>query len=273
MEFKVYEHADRFLKDNKGIMTQHKYDADLLWVNAQSKKGLKEGFTGYRLELGAVTYLAIQNAPYPLVNYCFGGEPSVFATVLAQYLKFSRKVPNKLSGNPDVVKALVDAFEELDIRFKQSRKMCVRVCKKQVDYKPVEGSFLNLKDIDVNLGSWLVGFNKDCKILIPIDDATQAGIDMAESGDYYVWMVDGKPVSMASTSRSVPGGKCVTAVYTPPKFRGKGYSSACVAEVTKIVLQDKWAFLYVDLSNPIANHIYEKLGFERMHEFVEFTKS
>lgn len=85
----------------------------------------------------------------------------------------------------------------------------------------------------------------------------------SEMQGLFIWE-DGQPVSMAGFSRPTPNGITVMAVYTPPESRGKGYASANVAQMSRMLLDQgrKYCFLYTDLDNPTANHIYQAMGYE-----------
>ncbi|GAC1375090.1 MAG: hypothetical protein NVSMB32_18100 [Actinomycetota bacterium] len=84
----------------------------------------------------------------------------------------------------------------------------------------------------------------------------------------YLWDNAG-PVSMAATGGPTPHGGRVYAVYTPPEHRGRGYASACVAAVSQHMLNRglRYCFLFTDLANPIANHIYQEIGYRPVAPF------
>lgn len=79
----------------------------------------------------------------------------------------------------------------------------------------------------------------------------------------YVLEVEGIPVSMAGFTREMQTAIGVAFVYTPPYYRGKGYASSCVAQISQIALDKGFSkcVLYTDLSNPISNSIYQKIGY------------
>jgi predicted GNAT family acetyltransferase len=58
-------------------------------------------------------------------------------------------------------------------------------------------------------------------------------------------------------------------VYTPPAHRGRGYASACVAALTRRMLDEgrRYCFLFTDLSNPTSNGIYRAIGYEHQANF------
>jgi len=80
----------------------------------------------------------------------------------------------------------------------------------------------------------------------------------------YCLEVDGIPVSIAGITRQMQTVAGVGLVYTPPYFRGKGYASSCVAQVSQIILDNGFArcVLYTDLANPTSNSIYQKIGYQ-----------
>jgi predicted GNAT family acetyltransferase len=79
----------------------------------------------------------------------------------------------------------------------------------------------------------------------------------------YLW-VDGAPVSMAGYTGPTPHGIRIGPVYTPPELRGRGYASALVAQMSQALLDAgrSFCFLFTNLANPTANHIYEEIGYQ-----------
>ena len=58
-------------------------------------------------------------------------------------------------------------------------------------------------------------------------------------------------------------------VYTPRERRGRGYASAGVAGVSRIVLaQGARACLFTDQANPTSNKIYAALGYRPVVDMV-----
>ena len=84
----------------------------------------------------------------------------------------------------------------------------------------------------------------------------------SETRGLYLWE-DGHPVSMAGYGGPTPHGMRVSAVYTPPQYRRRGYASACVAAVSQLLLDSgrQFCFLFTDLANPTSNHIYQEVGY------------
>lgn len=89
----------------------------------------------------------------------------------------------------------------------------------------------------------------------------------------YVWEDQGKPVSMAASSRPTAHGMTVNLVYTPPDLRGRGYASACVAAISQKILDSgkQYCTLFTDLANPTSNSIYQKIGYQPVCDFKEIV--
>lgn len=78
-----------------------------------------------------------------------------------------------------------------------------------------------------------------------------------------MWLleVDGRPVSMAGYGGPTPNGIRVFAAYTPPAWRGRGYATACVAALTRRLLDGgrrRFCFLFTDRTNPHLERPPEK---------------
>jgi len=117
------------------------------------------------------------------------------------------------------------------------------------------------EDVDTLVG-WFLAF---CDEAVP--DAPPANPErnvrqFMHAGKLAVWDDHGI-VSMTGSSRGTPHGKTISAVYTPPQYRGHGYASACVAALSQHLLDEgnRFCTLYTDLSNPTSNKIYQDIGY------------
>jgi predicted GNAT family acetyltransferase len=113
---------------------------------------------------------------------------------------------------------------------------------------------------------WLIAF---------VDEAFggEEVFDAAEAADRWVarrgrtmwlWIDDGRAVSMSGVSGRTPNGVRIGPVYTPPESRNRGYASNLVAAAAQGELDDgrQFVFLFTDLANPTSNRIYQAIGFE-----------
>lgn len=133
--------------------------------------------------------------------------------------------------------------------------------------RPVPGRLRPAGPQDVDkLGEWIEGFEREALAheLSPPEVIRSGAVRRARSGMTYFWEVEGEPVSMAALARPSRRAICVNLVYTPPRWRGRGYASAVVAQVSQLGLNQGFEFctLYTDLANPTSNSIYARLGYE-----------
>ncbi len=91
-------------------------------------------------------------------------------------------------------------------------------------------------------------------------------------GGLVIWD-NNEPVSFAGFGGPTPSGIRIGPVYTPPPHRRKGYASALVAELSTRLLTNgrKCCFLYTDLANPTANHVYINIGYQPVSESAEYA--
>lgn len=99
----------------------------------------------------------------------------------------------------------------------------------------------------------------------------RSGADrLISAGRLHLWD-DGQPRSMVAALGPTPNGVRISAVYTPPQLRGRGYASAAVAAISQRMLDvgRRYCFLYTDLANPTSNSVYRKVGYEVVMEVAD----
>ena len=97
---------------------------------------------------------------------------------------------------------------------------------------------------------------------------------IARVGSRRVWLWDDDgPVSLVGVGGPTPTGIRVGPVYTPPERRGRGYASNLVAAATQAALDEgrHAVYLFTDLANPTANHIYQAIGYEPVRDVDEWS--
>jgi len=118
--------------------------------------------------------------------------------------------------------------------------------------------------------SWVTAFAEELDEPVPAPAAGAAQAPPTRRA-YWLWDVDGTPVSLASTSPPVEGVVRVGPVYTPPERRNRGYAEACVAEVSRRVLAEgSRCILYTDLANATSNGIYRRIGYRAVAEVLRY---
>jgi predicted GNAT family acetyltransferase len=135
---------------------------------------------------------------------------------------------------------------------------------------PPTGSLRLAREADLELvAGWIAAFSTEATS----ETVNAADIAANRIGRAMVFLwEDPEPVSMAAWSGKTPNGVRVNLVYTPPPRRGRGYASACVIGVTRLLLErgNRFCFLFTDLSNPTSNRIYRQLGYRPVCDATDY---
>jgi GNAT superfamily N-acetyltransferase len=100
----------------------------------------------------------------------------------------------------------------------------------------------------------------------PVRDPGQT----VDSRPFYVWD-DGAACSMAAHTEPIENVVRVQYVYTPPELRSRGYASACVGELSRLLRSEgRRVILFTNLANPTSNSIYRKIGYRAVGEALRY---
>ncbi len=220
-----------------------------------------------------VNAVAIRTPPHMVILAYFSGNIEI---IIAELVK---AVYKKYQNIPGVIgdKEIVDVFaklwcEKYGVTIKSIMAQRIYRLLKVNNVPLVPGKFRIATMADKELISrWHHAFHVDIggkERNEPENDITP----VLKLGWVFIWE-DGQPVSMALKTRPTDKGMTVVGVYTPPEFRGKGYATSCVAEVSRNIMQSGKEFctLYTDLANPTSNSIYKRIGYQEVADSVEYT--
>lgn len=134
---------------------------------------------------------------------------------------------------------------------------------------PPPGSLRFATSNDLGLvASWMACFGDEVRHDVGASQAQVAARIAAR--DLALWC-DDQPRTLAGYAGRTPNGVRIGYVYTPPEWRGRGYASACVAALSERALREGAQFccLYTDLSNPVSNAIYMRIGYEPVCDAID----
>jgi predicted GNAT family acetyltransferase len=145
---------------------------------------------------------------------------------------------------------------------------------RRVAHSPATSGSLRLAtegDVDL-IAKWILGFQGDTSTEGDLAEACEQAQSRIKDQSIYLWDDEG-PVSMAAKTRPTTNGITVSLVYTPPELRRRGYATACVANLSQLLLDSGWEFctLFTDLANPTSNHIYQQIGYAPVCDFNEYV--
>ena len=221
------------------------------------------------VDSSTVVMAALQTPPYPLV-VSRGAEMAV--GTLVDCLEVEGLSLPGVNGPAETAQTFAERWTGRTGRpAPPGMRLRVHRLTRVIDPPSPAGAFRPARPSDVPLlAEWGEAFN----IETGVGDA-RSGMTIVETrmaaGGLYVWDHEG-PVSMAAWSGPTPTGVRVNFVYTPTELRGRGYASACVASLSRLLLQRGHAFcgLFTDLANPISNRIYRCIGYEPVCDFTEY---
>lgn len=134
---------------------------------------------------------------------------------------------------------------------------------------PVRGSFRAAGSDDRStLIEWARAFVDELE-LHPEDAESIVDLRL-EREQFWVWDDDGL-ASMVSASRPAAGVARVQYVYTPHDRRGSGYATACVAQLSQVLVdRGLRCVLFTDVGNATSNAIYRRIGYEAVMEVLGY---
>lgn len=89
---------------------------------------------------------------------------------------------------------------------------------------------------------------------------------------YLLWEVDGRIAHVTGINVPAFGSARIGPVLTPEPFRGKGYAAWVVAVASQQILDAGLTpCLYTDVTNPVSNGVYARIGYEALGESGEYS--
>ncbi len=132
---------------------------------------------------------------------------------------------------------------------------------------------VQLTDLEI-IKEWYIDFCQESLSKELEEEKAKKHVKKAiEAGNYYGWEKDGKLVSVAARARNTKNAVAVNFVYTPEEYRGNGYATSTVANLSKELLDEGYRYccLFTDLANPISNSIYKKIGYEPIADYMVYN--
>ena len=128
------------------------------------------------------------------------------------------------------------------------------------------------KDVDL-IADWSMVFEeeKDPAVRKSKDQILKITEGKIAAGDVFRWTNQGAIVSIAAINRRTRNAGIVGLVYTPEEHRRQGYATSLVQRLSTHILQNgfKYCGLFTDKANPTSNHIYRKIGYEPIAEYLD----
>ena len=275
MKFTRYGKLEDFGADTLDILMENEVQNNLPISFIRNERGSDTSkwlLTSIKDENGNVVLTAACTPPFNIVMYETGNRPCEAAvTLLSDELKSLGAALPGVLAEQGLAQRFAEAHAGAD-GFRLHMSMNIMRLDKVNEIPKAPGQCRPLREGDLFFAPyWELAFNVDCKL---DEGGLQDKINQVKAriswDSQYIWE-DGHPVSQAYRSKKTPNGAGISGVYTPPHYRGKGYASSVVAELSKVLLEsgNKFCFLFADAENPVSCGIYHKLGYYDLCVFDE----
>lgn len=219
---------------------------------------------------GRVVGAASMTPPWPIVIARPAHDAAIGALVGAA-LADELPVPGVVGAVPEVHDFAARWVEASGAGLTRRRSEGIYALERVEPVPATEGRARPATEADRSLlESWMAAFVDEA---LPHDPAADGGgraiVDsrlLAEDAGLWLWEDGGRAVSLAGYGGLTPNGIRIGPVYTPPGFRGRGYATALVAELSAWLLAGgrTFCFLFTDLANPTSNAIYRRIGYRQV---------
>lgn len=278
MNCTLYPAARPFLDETQSFLLRHEAANGLLFGLCRRLQRLGDAAQDDVLLMavrarGGIRLAGIMTPPHKLtLSQVDGNVRTPVSTAIDALLSARPELPG-VTGPARVAAAFAEQWARAaKATVTPGRRMRIFDLASVVDPTPAPGRLrLATADDMEMLTGWILAFQEEIGEAV---DRTRARamveLKIAER-DLFLWQ-HRRPVAMAARTRPTVNGICVNLVYTPPELRGRGYASNCVAALSRRLLGDGWKFctLFTDLSNPVSNSIYQKIGYRPVCDFNEY---
>ena len=240
-----------------------------------------EVYEDFRLFLvtdaGAPVAAALMTAPYNLI--VSDSDPAGIDALIAGLKSDQVTIPGAIGNLPTIEYFAQRWPEATGHELRRTMAQGVFSLSEVVGQDPVEGRHRIgvLEDLDI-ISTWMAEFAAEAIPDEPHDEkrvrqAIRRRLLGESPGAFWLWELDGDPVSLTGHGNPTGRGIRIGPVYTPPELRGRGYATGLVAAQSEWLLDNGYdfCFLYTDLANPTSNRIYERIGYRQIAESASYV--
>lgn len=278
MEFKKYDDPNEFIEENEKFILEKEWLNNLMAGNYKDAvtEGLNENWLLARVTDGGKTELImLLRKPWRLLMYSptnnkseelyrfaaeklyevdpnlegVNTEKEISQTFAREFCKVAGKEPKvRFEMRILVLENLKEAKLRDDVIFRKA----------EIKDKPILKEYRRL-------------FSEEALHETVSEEELEKKMEKHFSMGAYVLEKDGKIVATATSNRHLTKGKSIGNVFTPKEERGNGYAFNIVYRLSKEFLNSgmEYCVLFTDDSNPISNHVYEKIGYEKRADTME----
>lgn len=268
----IYERVKDFYEKTRQFLLQREAVSQLLIANALrniEEMSTPERFFGCAIdEQGEYALMFCSVHPFNLCVYSMGSpQEDYYIKELAQYLHTHNLPIKGITAKDTLCMSFLETYQALSHQeVKLELAMDIMELKKLSPINLAKGSIrkASLNELDL-ITRWEILFAKEALNKDVEEGVLERVRKKIELGIIYLYFNEqDEPVSMLNAARKLENGMVFNEIYTPVRYRGKGYAQTNVHLASKMYLEqgNQFCALFVDKTNPISNRVYEKVGYE-----------
>lgn len=264
--FTVYQSGKEFLDEN--IDTLRKYPLETVFMEGNAYALTQCDCNNFAVKVwqGNSILLAIERRGVPMRLW---GDKSLVGE-MAEVLAKNKLTFGGVLGYPEICNEFLCCYEKLCGGGHETKhSMDIMFCKNP---KPCDTSGVRFAT-EADVPALTEYFLKFLQETVQEEHDYDSILQQVREGlsDIVICEQDGI-VSMAKRSQDAQTLARISYVYTLPSMRNKRFSKRVVTFLTKrIVESGSVAYLFVDKTNPISNHLYSAIGYEYALPQFEIT--
>ena len=273
MQFQRYNDVASFKSEVFDALLENEVENNLLISILSEHKARRatDWFMAAITDRGITILAALYTKPFNLLLYEAKPNRQDAVEHMAQEIRRAGVMPPGVLAECGLAKRFAEAYcTEGESRLHIS--MAIMRLDKLAEYKKSPGFCRTLDERDMFfVPFWEHAFSEDCRVQVfSIPESVERIRTRLGRGSHFIWE-DGSPVSQAVHGRDTPNGAIINWVYTPPHFRGRGYATSVVAELSKELLDrgKRFCCLFADADNKTSREIYRKLGYYDVCNFED----
>jgi len=221
-----------------------------------------------------IDLVAFITPPWPLLLYAEEQPEDGSLKLLIKTLQKKKIMVTGVNAKTQISTRFADLWVENSLeKASMKMKMNLSILKNIRPIKLSTGYMVNAtKQHTTLLVQWAELFHEELGLQYENQSFINKHVDdMINSHHAYLW-IDKEPVSMVFLERPHKRGVSLGYVFTPEKFRKKGYAQSLVYSTCESILDKELEYcaLFADKQNPVSNHIYKKIGFSELCEYSNY---
>ena len=266
MVFRRYDSVDAFASDMLPILLENEVQNNLIisLITDSNKRNTSDWLLATVSSGGGPCLVALLIQPFDLLLYEVSNDPFCGAAeLLSRELRRIGCSPVGVTAESSLCARFAEAYSHSS---ESSLKMTMAAMRLDTlsAFNRAPGFCRMLDERDMTYAPhWERAFSQECKVhVFTVTEITRRLTRRLGKDNHCIWE-DGKPVSQAVHGRDTPNGAVINGVYTPPEYRGCGYATSVVGELSQRLLDRGAGFccLFADASNPASMALYRNLGY------------